>query len=113
MTTPRTRTTPVSKIADRSPVALDLDSLERENAPKPFTIRLGGRKVTLIDLRDLDWQEAAALSPDRPFQFVEAVVAEEDQEFFLSQKISLWKMENFASAYRTHYGLGDEGNSRG
>lgn len=98
---------------DRSPVALDLDSLERENAPEPFVVKLGGRRISMIDVRDLDWQLAASLSPNRPYQFFEAVVPEDEQEHFLSQQLPLWKIERMAQQYRDHYGLGDEGNSRG
>lgn len=95
------------------PIALDLDSLERERTYEPFAIRVGGKRVVLIDPRDLDWQEAAGLSPERPFEFFDAVVPKGDQEAFFAARFPMWKMEELIQSYRAHYGMGDAGNSRG
>jgi hypothetical protein len=108
MTTPRTRTT-----RPKSSVALDLDAIENERHDEPFTVNIGGTPVTFISVRELDWQVAANLSDDRPFEFFETVVREEDQDHFLAQKIPVWKMDHLMKAYRAHFGLPEPGESRG
>ena len=108
-TTPRTRK---PRTAD---VVLDLDELELEGDVPPFIVRIGGQPVTFIDILDLDWQVAASLSPERPFQFFDEVVPEDQKDHFLAQKFPMRKMQHLAEAYRQHYGIGDEaqGNSAG
>lgn len=102
---PRTRTAPKS-----GPVALDLDTLENEGAPEPYRIRLGGKVVTLRSTDDIDWQEMSMIqrAGGSPELFFEAVVAEEDQEHFLAQKIPGWKLKVLMANYRDHYGLDED-----
>jgi hypothetical protein len=65
-------------------VVLDLDTLERENAPLPFTFRHAGRRYMLRDPQDVDYQE----------------------EFFAASMAS-WKMKALMDRYQQHYGLSD------
>ena len=104
MATPRT--TPARAAA--APVALNLDTLEREGAEiPPFVINVAGKRVTLLSIEDIDWQLAASLSEERPHQFFEAVVPEANYEDFIKAKFPLWKMRVLTKEYRAHYGLDD------
>lgn len=109
MPAPGTRSTSKATPA-RAKVTLDLDALERERTFEPFTIKVGGSIVTLVDARELDWQIAASLSPERPHQFFEAVVAPADYETFLAARFSTWKIEKLVELYTEHFGLSDQGN---
>lgn len=98
----------------KGPVQLDLDTLEREREPRPpYVVTVGGDRITFRDVVELDWQIAASLSADRPYQFFEAVVLEADQETFLSKSFPLWKMGKLIKNYREYYEIDDEGNSVG
>lgn len=105
MTAPRKPATRAS-----SSVAFDLDALEREQTFKPFTIKADGKVITLLDARELDWQVAANLSPERPFEFFDAVVSESDRETFFAAKFPIWKMEDLIKRYMAHFGIGEPGN---
>ena len=113
MTTAPRSTAAAKARAVSGPVDLDLDTLEREETYEPMSIRIGGKRITLIDARDLDWQVAAALSTDRPHQLFEAIIPKSDQDHFWATGLPLWKMEQLANRYRVHYGLDSPGNSRG
>ena len=95
---------PVTALKSR--VTLDLDTMEREgDQPDPFVIRVGGHPITLLSVQDIDWQDAAALSPERPFQFFEVVVPADEYETFLGQRFPLWKLQLLIQQYQDHYGL--------
>lgn len=99
---PRTsRTTASPKKVD-----LDLDTIERGETPPPFSFKIGGKLLTLTDLDDVEWQEQVAIATTQsPHLFFEATVPEDDQEFFLAQKIPGWKLKILMQGYRDHYGL--------
>lgn len=98
-----------------SNVALDLDALddERPDQPGPYTVKVGGAVVRFRSADDIDWQVAATLSTERPFEFFDALIFEDDKDAFLKAHFPSWKMELLVQSYRKHYGFGDEGNSRG
>lgn len=100
-----TRSTPAPRR-----VTLDLDALEREDSFEPFVVKAAGVAITLTDIRDLDWQVAASISPERLQHFFRSVVPEDQWETFIKAKFPRWKMEKLLNLYRDHYGLGDEGN---
>lgn len=93
-------------------VDLDLTALDTKPS-KPLTVKVADNVVIrLIDARDLDWQDAAGLSVDRPFQLVTAIVHPDDQDAFLAVKgITARQLDAIVGLYRTHFGLGDEGES--
>lgn len=87
-------------------VVLDLDALERENAPAPFTFRHDGRRYLLRDPQDIDWQELM-LAIDNSFQFFRSVLPADDQQQFFAAKMPSWKMKALMERYQQHYGLPD------
>lgn len=91
-------------------VDLNLDSLEREGAPKPYTFVLGGRRWTTRDPLEMDWQEVMALNENSPADMVKALVTEPEE--FLQLKLPTWKLDRLAVAMRDRYfgQLGDLGN---
>jgi hypothetical protein len=91
-------------------VVLDLDDLEREDAPGPFVAKHAGQLFTFVDPQDMDWQETlVAMSSGS--MFLRMAVAEEDREAFFAEKMSNWKLEALVKRYRQHYGLPDVGEA--
>lgn len=92
--------------ADEQSVVLDLDTLERENAPAPFTFRHSGRRYLLRDPQDIDWQELILAIQDS-FQFFRSVLPADDQQEFFTAPMASWKMKALMERYQDHYGLPD------
>lgn len=109
MTTSAPRKTPAPKV----PVALDLDKLEREytgdeKPAGPFAFNVAGRRVTLIDPAELDWQVAATLDSRNPHAFFGATMKSEDFDHWVSQpEMPSWKVGVLVKAYREHFGIPD------
>lgn len=87
-------------------VTLDLDTLERENPPEPFTFRHGGRRYFLRDPQDVDWQELL-LAIDNSYRFFNSVLPADDQKEFFEAPMASWKMKALMERYQVHYGLPD------
>lgn len=87
-------------------VVLDLDTLERENAPAAFTFRHNGRRYMLRDPQDIDWQELM-LAIDNSYQFFRSVLPADDQKDFFAAPMPSWKMKALMERYQLHYGLPD------
>lgn len=91
--------------------ALDLDTLEREDRPGPFSVTLGGREYVLVDATEIDYRELLAgqrayLAGD-PELAIRTVVAEDDRDAFFANAMPAYKLEALFSAYNAHHGLGD------
>jgi hypothetical protein len=92
---------------------VDLDALEREGAPEPFTAQLGGEEFTFNDAQDVDWQELMdALGGDLK-NFFRLTLGQDKGEEFLAKKLPTWKMRKLMELYVDHHGLGDQGNANG
>jgi hypothetical protein len=91
-------------------VALNLDTLEREDRYDEFASVIGGRRIVFTDAAELDWQVLAEL--DSPEDFIENCTTDEDREHILKQSIPGWKFRALWEAYQAHYGLGNPGNAR-
>lgn len=87
-------------------VVLDLDTLEREDAPQPFTFRHAERRYMLRDPQDIDWQELL-LAINDSYQFFRSVLPADDQEDFFTAPMASWKMKALMERYQQHYGLPD------
>jgi hypothetical protein len=91
-----------------TPVSLDLDTLEAP-ATSPFTVTLGGRAYVLADIREMDYRELLAIQESfrngdvQPA--VRAMVAEEDQEEFFANAISVEQLTKLFDAYNEHYAI--------
>lgn len=92
-----------------TPVALNLDKLEREGAPDPFEVRLGGKRIEMSDAQDIDWKTLIS-AMGNPHTFFRLIVPADDQEHFFAQDLPTWKMRRLMDAYTAHYGLTDPGN---
>lgn len=103
MTAPRTpRTTATQKPVVE--IALDLDALTNE-PDEPFFVQLGGRRIQLNSVADLDWKVVAKLDPGKPHAFFRTVVAEDDQEHFFKTPLTAKNMKSLMDLYWDFYGL--------
>lgn len=87
-------------------VVLDLDTLEREDPPTPFTFRHNERRYMLRDPQDIDWQELL-LAIEDSYQFFRSVLPADDQNDFFKAPMASWKMKALMERYQVHYGLPD------
>lgn len=85
-------------------VALDLDSLEREDRREPFTFLHGGRVYEIIDPRDMDWQEQLRGMGD-PIYFLQHAMSSDDVKAFFETKTPAWKLDRITRAYQEHFGM--------
>lgn len=94
---------------DKPKIHLNLDSLERPDAPDPFAVVLGGKRYVLVDAIELDYRELidaqVAFMNGRPQPAVETMVAEKDREAFFANKLSTFKLGKLFEAYNAHYGI--------
>lgn len=103
----------------RPPVTLDLDTLEREDTPELFTVKLGKTGYTLCDPDSLPWR--ALVDDDDPDEdgarriFLTTFVAEDQREAFSNavRELPNWKVTRLVQAYNKHYKLGDQGEGSG
>lgn len=93
-----------------SKVALNLDTLEREDKHEEFAAVIGGKRIVFTDAADLDWQVLAQL--DSPEDFVEYCTTDEDRKHIYETSIPGWKFKALWEGYQAHYGLGSPGNAR-
>lgn len=95
-----------------SPVALDLDKMEREGAPGPFDFTLEGRRYIMSDPQEVDWQDLLS-AMQNPVMFFRLVLPPDDQRAFFQTRLPSWKMNKLMTAYQDHYGLPTAGNPAG
>jgi hypothetical protein len=84
-------------------VDLDLDAFERpatEVIP-PYTVRLGGRTISMTNPDEIDWQDLLDIRD--PVQFLRYSCSREDFQFILSFKLPGYKMAKLMEAYQTHF----------
>jgi hypothetical protein len=112
---PRRRTTSnASNVTELEKIHLNLDEWEDPDRVKvPFSVVVGGKRVVLIDPKDLDWQDVARI--DRggdPMLFFEYCFSDEDKAHFMGQKVSSRKMDALMKMYFRHYKIEmPEGNA--
>lgn len=95
----------------KSPVALDLDTLEREgDTPGPFTFIHDGDTYSMVDPQEVDWQDLLS-GLRNPVLFVRFAMSAEDQKRFFAKHVPAWKMNKLMGAYSDHFGLPDLGNA--
>lgn len=89
-------------------VDLDLDAAERprESVKEPFTVRLGGKVISMTDPEELDWQDL--LEIEDPTDFLRFCVSDEDRAHIRKQKLEGWKLGRLMEAYMSHYGLDEK-----
>lgn len=96
----------------KNTVSFDVDALEREDTPEPFTTKLGGRKFQLVDPAACSWEDLAIIT-SQPASFLAAAVGEKDREAFIEAlgKLPTWKVNALSGAYREHFALTDSGEA--
>ncbi|MDG9703816.1 hypothetical protein [Streptomyces sp. DH37] len=85
--------------------SLDLDALEREGAPEPFTIVHGDTLFTLADPRELDWRLIDRLGTG-PADADLRVLLGDQYDAFAQHRMPGWKLDMLLTRWREHYGLG-------
>lgn len=94
---------------DKPKIHLNLDTLERENAPEPFAVVLGGKRYVLDDAQQVDSRELLAaqlayMNGD-PTKSLQVVVPEADREKFFGNRLPNYKLTALFKAYNEHYGI--------
>ncbi len=95
------------------PATLDLDALEREgdDAPRvPFSFNHNGNRYTLLDPKEIDWQELISALTN-PYVFFTVTLPDDQQKTFLGTKLPSWKLNRLIDRYIDHYGLPSLGES--
>lgn len=94
-----------------APVALNLDTLEREGgAREPFVVVLASKRLLLSDPQEIDWQKLLTALRD-PHVFFRLIVPPDDHELFFGAEMPGWKMNKLMEAYMAHYGLPSPGEA--
>lgn len=86
--------------------SLNLDALEREGAPPPFTIVHGGQPFTLADPRELDWRVIDRLGTGPADADLRALLGDQYEQF-AAHPMPGWKLDALLEKWREHYGLGE------
>lgn len=90
-----------------TPVAINLDKLEREGAKDPFVFRFEGERIETADIQEVDWQDLL-IATENPRLLMRLIIPEEWQEKFFSAKLPSWKLNALMSAYFAHHGVDPE-----
>jgi hypothetical protein len=96
--------------APKQKIALNLDTLEREDAKEPFIVVIDGEPMEFKDAADVEWDVLAEM--DTPQEFFEVCLDDEQRKRLYDSKLPAWKFRKLWEGYQTHYGLDDRGNAR-
>ncbi len=87
---------------------INLDEIDREDAPSEFSFVHNGRRFVLADPQEMDWRDIVdALG--HPELFFRAALADDDRKEFFADKMPAWKLGALVKRYREHYGLTNPG----
>lgn len=88
----------------------DLDALEREGTPEPFTFRAGGEKFTVTDMKERDWSDLAE-TQDEPKSWMRLYLGDDFDRFagLPHGTVPSWKLEQLVGAINAHFGVGEPG----
>ncbi len=93
----------------KTAASFDLDDFERPDKAGPFSVTLGGREYTLVDVTELDYRELL-----ETYQFAESgdfepaircILPEEDRDEFFANKIPIYLFEELFDRYNKHHGI--------
>lgn len=95
---------------------LDLDALERETVPDPYTVTWQGKTWTLRDPQEMPYQEIRQVNElAATGRWVEVISyllpADVRDEFFAAAPLPLWKAQRMAEGHRAHYALTSVGEA--
>lgn len=91
-------------------VSLDLDALEREDDPGPYSVKHWGKRYVLGDPWELDYDTFMGLNPTRAgeAQLVRILLGEQADDFF-KKPMPVWKMIKTFEGWAKHYGMPELG----
>ncbi len=93
------------------PATINLDTLEREGGvPDPFSFEHHGRRYTLLDPKEVDWQDLISALTN-PYVFFKVTLPEEDHDTFFTAKMPSWKLNRLIDKYIEYHGLPSLGES--
>lgn len=108
-------------VTNKAAAHLDLDELEREDDPGPFTFTLGGRDYLMIDPQDLDWRELTEVievaNSERGAvggltDALNKILGDEgDVEAFWKNRMPAFKLDRLLTDYMAHYKLPTPGEA--
>ena len=89
--------------------SLDLDALEREGDPGPFSVTLGGHIYEMIDPQSLDYRDlvdlmVAAGNGDIVVA-LGGMLPEDERDEFWENRIPAFKLNAMIEGYLAHYGI--------
>ena len=92
-------------------VSLDLDTLNKfdvidDAVEEEFTIRLKGHVFSMIDPRDIDWQDVFQ-SLRNPVMFMRYAMPQEQQDLFYSLGMPAWQLGVVMERWHKHYKMAD------
>lgn len=90
--------------SDKPTVNLNLDAVERDNAPEPYKFTLGGKVWIAVDPLDIDWRDLADLNVNDLRQVMKTMLPDRFDEFN-KIKLPAWKVNRLAQDIIDHYGL--------
>ena len=90
-------------------VKFNFDTWEREGAPGPFAVVLGGRRYVLQDAEQCDYRElikSQRLATSGDFHAaIEIVVTTDDREKFFANNIPVGAVGEMFKRFNDHYGI--------
>ena len=109
------RTTQPKRPKPSGPASLDLDAIDREDRPEPYTVTIGGRTYEMVDPQELDFRvliqaQQQAFDGD-PMPLFELIVSDEDRDEFFDNDWPSWKLEKMFTLYNEHFGLPTPGEA--
>jgi hypothetical protein len=92
-------------------MVFDLDTLERENAPEPFVVRVAGEEFVFADPMTIDWQHANGIDISDIGSSTAALLGDEQYARFCKLSLPLWKIVAMSKQIEAHYAgwLGEPG----
>ena len=95
-------------MADKPTIHLNLDKLERGDAPEPLGVAYKGTYFVFVDPQELDYRAFDNLAAgDLVGQFRVLLSDDEQFEKFKAMKMELWRMRKLSEAIMEHYGMGE------
>ena len=91
-------------MSDRA-IIFNLDEQTRpaEDVKSAFEFIIGGRTITMIDPKEMDYRDLASI--EEPSDLMNVALSAKDSEFVAGQEIPTWKFKALMDAYYEHYDL--------
>lgn len=88
---------------------LNLDDIQRADAPEPFKFTLGGESYTCRDMQEVDYRKlldglrAAQRGDTDPL--MHCIIHDEDHERFFANEIPTYRVKALLDGYKAQYGI--------